>query len=265
MKLLAIILAFGLYRYVEKPMVLRSFNWLTEFKIWWQQWIENLYAQIAMVIVLPLLGLYFLLSSVFDFSDNSIAYLLVHVAVLYYCLGPETILAMIKHDTTKQQLDISEGIKAEKLVYKITDAALHRWFGVFFWYVVLNVYGALIYRLLCHLTHNEKDKQLKAVLKSMMRLIEFPVTIMMTASLALASDFDRIWKYCKQYLTIETLKSLNSQFMYKSMDFAVEQCEIDENDENKTQIIELTTYKVLKRMLVVWLVFSALMVIFSIG
>jgi membrane protein required for beta-lactamase induction len=156
-------------------------------------------------------------------------------------------------------------VTPEKIVNQLTDAALHRWFGVFFWYVVLNVYGALLYRVMCHLAQTEGNHQVKSDLMSLMKLVEFPVTILMTVSLALASDFDRIWQHCKQYLTVETLKNLNSQYMYKSMDFAVEQCEIEKNDENNSQIIQLTTYKVLKRMLVVWLVFSALMVIFSIG
>ncbi len=265
MKLLAIILAFGLFHYMEKPLALRSFNWLDDFKLWLKQWFENQYTLIAVVVILPVMVLYILLNNVFNFADNSIGYLLLHVVVLYYCLGPQTMAEMIKQDKTKQQLNISDGVTAEELVNKMTDAALHRWFGVFFWYVVLNLYGALIYRLMCYLAQNEKDEEVQLALKSVMRLVEFPVTILMTVSLALASDFDRIWKHCKQYLTIETLKSLNSQYMYKSMDFAVEQCEIEENDENNSQIIELTTYKVLKRMLVVWLAFSAIMVIFSIG
>ena len=58
---------------------------------------------------------------------------------------------------------------------------------------------------------------------------------------------------------------MNCQFLYKSMDFAVEQCEIETKDENKDQIIELTTFTVLKRMLVVWLVLVALLVIFTKG
>lgn len=265
MKLLAIILAFGLFQYLPKPLFMNAFNWLNECRIWLKQWFENPYAQLAMVVAVPVFVVAVLMAQFFDFSDNSVGYLLIHVGLLYYCLGPQTVLSMIKQSSPQQQDDMADDVTPEIRVGKITDAALHRWFGVFFWYVVLNVYGALIYRFLCHLSHTEKDSTVKAKLTDLMRIIEYPVIVLMTVSLALASDFDRIWKHCKQYLTIETLKSLNSQFMYKSMDFAVEQCEIEENDENQALIIELTTYKVLKRMLVVWLVFSALMVIFSIG
>ncbi|TDR18307.1 hypothetical protein [Marinicella litoralis] len=265
MKLLAIILAFGLFQYVNKPMFLRSFDWLHDLQQSLKKWIENQYALIVTVVILPLLILSILMTHLFNFADNSIGYLLVHVAVLYYCLGPATIFEMIQKGQTKQHLGINEEEAPAEVVYKLTDAALHRWFAIFFWYVVFNVYGALAYRLLCHISQSEKSEVIKVKLQSVMKVIEFPVTIVMTLSLALASDFDQIWKHCKQYLTTETITGLNSQYMYKSMDFAVEQCEIEENDENKSQIIELTTYKVLKRMLVVWLVFSALMVIFSIG
>lgn len=189
---------------------------------------------------------------------------MIDVLLVYYCLGPDTIENMIRKKQTTEALKLPANASAEQLIYKLTDAALHRWFGVFFWYVLLGVYGALIYRMICYFTQaNGQDFQLIAT--RVLKVIEFPVVILMTVSLALASDFDRIWQHCKQYLNSETLRTLNSQFMYKSMDFAVEQCEIEKSDENKANIVELTTYTVLKRMLVVWLVFSALMVIFSIG
>ncbi len=265
MKLLAIILAFGLYHYMDKPAAMRSFDWLLKLNDWIKQFIQDNQGVLAFTILLPLLFLWVLIAHIFAFADDSIIGMLVQVLILYYCLGPETIVGMIASKKTHQELGLPADAKPQDIVNKLTTAALHRWFGVFFWYIVLNVYGALVYRMVCFLSLHHNDKNMQTVANRMLRVIEFPVTVLMTLSLALASDFDRIWQHCKQYLNVETIKTLNSQYMYRSMDFAVEQCEIEESDENKEQIIELTTFRVLKRMLVVWLVFSALLVIFSIG
>ncbi len=265
MKLLAIILAFALFQYMKKPEALQSFSWLRKMDSWLLKWFENPQARLTVSILLPSMLLYVLATNVLSFPVDSIGYLLFHVVILYYCLGPKPIFDMINQNQTRQQLKINEDVAPEVVINKLTDAALNRWFAVFFWYLVFNIYGALIYRLLSELSLTEKNTIAQKRLQALLRVIEFPVVIIMTVSLALASDFDRIWQHCKQYLTTETITGLNSQFMYKSMDFAVEQCEIEESDENKAQIIEFTTYRVLKRMLVVWLVFSAIMVIFSIG
>jgi AmpE protein len=264
MELLAIIIAFGLYHFVEKPTAMRSFNWLEKLRLYISQWLPEDNGNFILTVILPLFLLYVILVKVFAFSDDSLPAFLVDVLLVYYCLGPDTIDKMVNQHNTKNKLDLPANATAEQLINKLTDAALHRWFGVFFWFLVLGVYGALLYRGICYFSKVE-NQNVKTSATNTLKVMEFPVIILMTLSLALASDFDRIWQHCKQYLNIETLKTLNSQFMYKSMDFAVEQCEIEESDENKANIVELTTYTVLKRMLVVWLVFSALMVIFSIG
>ena len=172
---------------------------------------------------------------------------------------------LLDESSAQEETDQAEPPQTpQHIINAMTDAALHRWFGVFFWYAVLNVYGAVLFRVVCHMNASRIDKD-EGAITSFIKVLEFPVAVLMTVSLALASDFDRIWKHCKQYLNGETIRTLNSQFMYQSMDYAVEQCEIDSSGLNDAKIVEITTYTVLKRMLVVWLVFAALMVIFSIG
>lgn len=263
MKLLAIILAFGLFNYVSKPQLLKSFVWLKLLQSWVKKNVTANQVQWLIVMLIPLTVMWLVVEGIGEVERNSVIYLLIQVAVLYYCLGPNTIAAELENQTLRTELHIPPKAKPEEVVNALTDAALHRWFGVFFWYVVLGIYGALAYRITCYLASVTESKD--EVEHEILKLIEFPVTILMTVSLALASDFDKIWQHCKQYLTRETMLSLNSLFLYKSMDFAVEQCEIETKDENKAQIVELTTFTVLKRMLVVWLVFVALLVLFSKG
>lgn len=263
MKLLAIIIAFGLFNYVAKPQFLISFQWLKQLQTWVNQSVSSVQIQWLIQVLIPLTLLWFIVDVLVDVRINSVSYLLIHVAVLYYCLGPRTIAADLEDQTLRDKLNIPVEAAPNQIVTALTDAALHRWFGVFFWYVVLGIYGALGYRIICYIARHS-DAIVEFAVK-MLKLIEFPVIILMTVSLALASDFDKIWKHCKQYLTRETMLALNSLFLYKSMDFAVEQCEIETQDEQKEQIVERTTFTVLKRMLVVWLVFVALLVLFSKG
>ncbi len=263
MKLLAIIIAFGLFHYVGKSSILRSFDWLEQLQKQIKNWAEDAQVQLVLLVVLPLLGLWLLVDGILGLRTYSVWYLLLHVLMLYYCLGPNTLAAELSDSSLRSKLKITDEFTSTEVVYALTDAALHRWFGVFFWYVVLGVYGALMYRIICWATQSSTDKG--AFEHKLSQLLEFPVTIIMTVSLAIASDFDRVWKHCKQYLTQETLLSLNSLFLYKSMDFAVEHCEIETKDEDKAYIIEQTTFAVLKKMLLVWLVFVALLVLFNNG
>ena len=265
MKLLAILLAFALLRWLEKPTALRSFAWVDQLHDWLKGFDFKLNQVFAFTVLLPLLVLAVLMTTVFDFESDSLLYLVLHVFIIYYCLGPETMQHLLAQSARQESSDkTTEDPSAQQVINAMTDAALHRWFGVFFWYGILNVYGAVLFRVVCHLQQASIEKDADAI-RSFIRLLEFPVAVLMTVSLALASDFDRIWRHCKQYLNGETIRTLNSQFMYQSMDYAVEQCEIDSSGLNDATVVEMTTYTVLKRMLVVWLVFAALMVIFSIG
>lgn len=263
MQLLAIILAFGLFHYVGKPQALRSMSWLERLQKQLKGWVEEPSMQLLLLIALPLLALWLVVDGILGIKPDSIGYLLLHVLLLYYCLGPNTLADDLQNTALRSKLKISDQSTRTEVVFAMTDAAIHRWFGVFFWYVVLGVYGALLYRLVCWAAQSSTDTT--ATEGKVAKLLEFPVTVLMTLSLAIASDFDRVWQHCKQYLNQETLWSLNSQFLYKSMDFAVAQCEIETKDENEEHINEQTTFSLLKRMLVVWLVFVALLVLFNNG
>lgn len=265
MKLLALILAFGFYHYLEKPSPMRSFDWLLRLQLQIRKYVQDNQGSLAISLIIPLLILWIVMTQIFSFADDSILGMMIHALVIYYCLGPETLISLIKNKQSHQPAETKSETQPAEIVSHLTTAALHRWFGVFFWYILFNVYGALFYRMVCFMSLSAQNQDVKEIAGKVLQVIEFPVTILMTLSLALASDFDRIWQHCKQYLNAETIKTLNSQYMYKSMDFAVEQCEIEESEENKDYIVELTTFTVLKRMLVVWLVFSSLLVIFSIG
>ena len=149
MKLLALIMAFGLFYAAEKPGPLKSFKWVVQLHAFFTKHLNHSSLSRILTLAFPLVILLLLNRILFDFSPQSVSYLLLHTAVVYYCLGPETILGIIKQKQAKEQLGLTADTKPEEMVYKLTDAALHRWFGVFFWYVVFNIYGALFYRMVC--------------------------------------------------------------------------------------------------------------------
>ncbi len=262
MKLLAIIIAFGLYHYVEKPAWLRDFSWVDQWQHKLTEAVESAAVRWLLVLALPLFLCWLLFVPILGVTTHSIMYFVINIVILYICLGPATLVSEIDNESIHTALNISPEASPQEVIKAMTNAALYRWFGVFFWYVVLGVYGALAYRLACHLVSSKNNEPFN---QHALQVLSYPVTLLMTVSLALASDFEKVWKQAKQYISMETIRSMNSQFLYESMDYAVENCEIESKDEGKAQITERTTYTVLKRMLVVWLVFVALLVLFTKG
>jgi AmpE protein len=86
-------------------------------------------------------------------------------------------------------------------VGRVFVAALRRWFGVLFWFVVLGAVGALLYRLVAIAAEEEPALSLPTGTvegaRRLLLLLDWPVTQLMTLSLALVGNFDVVvsaWK-----------------------------------------------------------------------
>lgn len=86
-------------------------------------------------------------------------------------------------------------------VGRVFIAALRRWFGVLFWFVVLGATGALLYRLVAIAAEEEPALYLPAGTvdgaRRLLRLLDWPVAQLMALSLALVGNFDVVvsaWK-----------------------------------------------------------------------
>lgn len=261
MKLLALILAYMISHFITKPGRFRQFKW---FKSWSDWFIKgtNLTSHettVVLIVALPVLIISFLL---FNLSYTMQGGLIIAILVLSYCIGPESFEEDVESGDIRNKLGIRKNAKSAVLIRGMTNISLKRWFGVFFWYIVLGVVGAIIYRLSERMEYNKiKGNQLNPAIDKLMQILNYPVAWMMVISLAIASDFERIYKKCKSYLTIDNIKMLDTTFLYEATDFAVENCEVE--NENKKNI-ELVTISVLKRMLVVWLVVVAILVIIAV-
>ncbi len=261
MKLLALILAYLISHLMAKPQRFRQFAWFQSWSKWFSSvanWSVFELSVVAMVGI-PVAVISGVLLGVFD---STIGNLLVAILVLSYCIGPKSLEEDVASGDIRSKVGIRKNAKISLLIKKMTQVSLRRWFGVFFWYIVLGIVGALIYRLSERLNfYTKDDEEIKPSIEKLMKILNYPVAWMMVVSLAIASDFERIFKKCKVYMNIENIKSMDDTFLYEAADFAVENCEVE--SENETSI-ELVTISVLKRMLLVWLVFVSILVIFAI-
>ena len=86
-------------------------------------------------------------------------------------------------------------------VESVFREALHRWFGVIFWFAVLGIVGAFLYRMVDWLVnedHKLTDEQ-KGLFKRLQQIMDWPAAQLMTLSLAIATDFDSVYTAWKQY------------------------------------------------------------------
>ena len=261
MKLLALIFAYAISHVISNPQRFRNFQWFKSWSIWLDNRTNFTTKEltILIIVVVPIIVISIILQTV---SGSVVGMLLVSILVLSYCIGPKSLDEDVESGKIHKKLGLRKNAKISVLIKKMTQVSLHRWFGVFFWYLLLGIVGALLYRFserLDFFTNN--DSNTKAATTKVMKILNYPVTWMMAISLAIASDFERVLNKCKPFMSIDNIVNMDDSFLYDATDFAVENCEI-EKDDKKT--IEQVTLGVLKRMLVVWLVFVSILVILAI-
>lgn len=266
--LLAIILAFALYHWVQKPAWIVDFGWQSRFNQWLKNKASISNTALRLILLLGLAwGLLYLLLQFFSITPetDSFGFLLFSVLLLFYCLGPQTITESIASNTLFKGSDSTDSATCRQTIDAITDAALHRWFGILIWYVLLGLWGALGYRIIEQSFNNgQKDDKLASLSKKIGRILDFPAAILMVVALAIASDFESVWKKCKPFINQETLRTLNTQFLYQAMDEAIERHELEQSTEDKQQEVVQTSLMVLKRMLIACLVLLAILLLFSV-
>jgi AmpE protein len=220
MTIIAILLAFALCHFVREIGQLRKHQWLGR----WIQTADEVFGRLpawetfsgyAIILFLPLIALA-LLNQLFMGLFGHIGVFLLGVAVLVYCFGQRDLdtevadIIQSTDDTTREQR-LAELLRrdapednGECLVLSVNAVfreSLRRWFGVIFWFALLGVIGAFLYRMVDWLSAE------KSSLSSAQRLyflrtrqvLEWPVAQLMTLSLAIATDFDSVFIAWKKY------------------------------------------------------------------
>jgi len=220
MTIIAILLAFALCHFIRELSQVRKQQWLAD----WIGITDRLFSKLpawndltgfVVIVFLPLLAL----GLVNQFIFAAFGYLgisLLAIAVLVYTFGPRDIDTQVADiirapDQDSQQVALGELLRGEvpddletcraKTVEAVFSESLHRWFGIIFWFALLGVVGAFMYRIVDWLAC-EKSSLTTAQKHLIMRarqLLDWPAAQLMTLSLAIATDFDSVFIAWKRY------------------------------------------------------------------
>lgn len=219
MTIIAILTAFALCYFVRELGRLHRFEWLKGVTGWCNArlaWLPGWSGITGFLFfsIVPLVAVGVLQSAAVGLLGGLGAFL-VAVAVLVYTFGPhdlDTDIDAIVHarDDEAQVAALErligpcpleeDACKAEG-VNAVFREALQRWFGTIFWFAVLGIYGAVLYRLADRI--DEGGLGLPAgqqdLFRRLRQVLDWPVAQLMTLSLAIATDFDAVFKAWRKY------------------------------------------------------------------
>ncbi|RYZ73263.1 MAG: hypothetical protein EOP91_05695 [Lysobacteraceae bacterium] len=188
---------------------------------WFGQWLQWLQAQsgetgfwrgrygIVLALAPPLL-LVGLLQWLLHAPLLGLLGLVYAIAVLVYAWGPrdldvdvEAIIDAYDAPSRRQAMarlwEEGEAVAADgpALVEAVFRNALHRWFGVLFWFLLLGPVGAMLYRLTAFSAEGAFARTLPAATVSGARglyaILDWPVAQLMVLSMALVGNFDAVF------------------------------------------------------------------------
>ena len=239
MTIISILIAFALCHFVRELRLLRRFEWVTSFTKHCNDMLGKVPGWSGPTGFLVILGLpllvAFLANSLMIAAIGHLGEFLLAIAVLIYTFGPRDLDVDVRcviraenDEDRKQALETLLGGPVpedeDDCQHAAIDAvftnALKRWFGIIFWFAVLGIYGALLYRLAWWLIDGEfglLDEQ-KALITRLSKLLDWPVAQLITLSLAIATDFDSVYSAWKKYHDERghSLFEGNNQFMLTS-------------------------------------------------
>ena len=220
MTIIEILLALGLCHFIRELGRFRKREWLTT----WVDFSNDAFGKLPLwqdalgflvIIAIPLLGL-LLINHVLTLALGSTGSFLLALVVLIYSFGPrdlDTDVAEIVEAEDDEQRGKAMERVLRKPVPEDTDEAraaaveavfreaLRRWFGVIFWFAVLGIIGAFLYRMvdwLVNENHNLTQDQ-RGLFTRLLQIMDWPAAQLMTLSLAIATDFDSVFTAWKRY------------------------------------------------------------------
>lgn len=219
MTIIAILLAFALVYFIPDLGRLHRFEWLKSFCAGCNKALGKVPGWAGIVgflffILLPLL-IIGLIDGMAIGLLGTLGGFLLSVAILVYTLGPHDldtdIEAIIHAEDDEAQTRAMQNLLGScpvddeacmaKAVEAVFREALERWFGTIFWFAVLGIYGAVLYRLTDRITAGDIDmpQEQHALFRRLRQVLEWPVAQLMTLALAIATDFDSVHKAWRKY------------------------------------------------------------------
>jgi AmpE protein len=220
MTIIAILLAFGLCHFIRELGRVRNHQWLEG----WVKRADEFFGKLpawndltgfVIILLLPVLLMGVINQLIFT-AFGSLGIFLLAIAMLVYTFGPRDldtqvadIINAISEETQEQELaqlirsdvpDDAELCRAAT-VNAVFGESLHRWFGVIFWFALLGIPGAFMYRIVDWLASepcsiSAAQRQLFARAR---QVLDWPAAQLMTLALAIATDFDSVFLAWKRY------------------------------------------------------------------
>ncbi len=220
MTIIAILLAFALCHFVRELGRFRQNQWLAS----WINFANRVFGKFPgwqdvlgflILIALPALLLLMINQLLYSAFGSTGAFLLA-IIVLIYTYGPKDLDTEVAAIIESEEGESRQEALGELLggpvpedhdacralaVESVFREALRRWFGIIFWFAVLGIVGAFLYRIVNWMVQEDyplSDDQ-KGLFIRLRQILDWPAAQMMTLSLAIATDFDSVLVAWKQY------------------------------------------------------------------
>ena len=243
----------------------RDFDWL----LWPANWLGSRYpAQpwltLAAVILTALLAAW-LATGIFTLLLGGFGWALLALATFVYTLGPRDldrdlhlILDQPDHADGREAaraLDIEADASPARSGAAVIHAARTRWFALLFWFTLLGIPGALLYRL-CQKATIRLDLSAEQLdwLARLRWVLEWPVLVLTTLALGLVTDLDRVAQAWKHYHRNRAWWVLSPRLIDEVMDEVLVDAESREAGLKRG-------HQLAWRLLALWLVVLSLMLI----
>jgi len=220
MTIISILIAFTLCHFVRELRHLRRFEWVTTFTTHCNDKLKKVPGWsgptgFLVILGLPLLAAFVINSLLFS-ALGQIGTFLFAIAMLIYTFGPRDldidVRCVFRAANDEEQTEALETLLGGPVpedgndcqiaaIDAVFSKALKRWFGIIFWFAVLGIYGALLYRLASWLIDGEFGlyEEQKNLITRLSKLLDWPVAHLITLSLAIATDFDPVYRAWKNY------------------------------------------------------------------
>lgn len=220
MTIIAILLAFTLCHFIRELGQMRRAGWLSGWVRLANQTFSALprwqdVSGFLVIIALPLavLASIYLL---FEAALGTTGAFLIALLVLIYTLGPRDldtdVAAVVKADDEESRVEALRSLlgreppddeeESQRLTVDcVFRESLRRWFGIIFWFAVLGIIGALLYRMIDWLVKEDYEitPEQRSLFRRLQQIMDWPAAQLTTLALAIATDFDSVFAAWKQY------------------------------------------------------------------
>ena len=220
MTIISILIAFTLCHFVRELRRFRRFEWVAAFTRYCNDRLTFLPswsgpAGFIVLIGAPLLAVYLVNAGLYGLLGQMGSFLF-SIAILVYTFGPRDldvdVRRVITADDEEQRKTALETLLGSPVpdnpdecqvsaIDAVFNKAMKRWFGIIFWFAVLGIFGAVLYRLAVWMGGDNVEllDEQKILVTRLRKVLEWPVAQLMTLSLAIATDFDSVFRAWKKY------------------------------------------------------------------